>query len=489
MGVRGLWKLLGGTEVHNTELRGKKLSVDGNIILYSCIMGKRRGNPQMIVEYTMEKVFELLALEIDPIFVFDGRAPMHKRAKLGRDRAPPVDMLDSGPECAGMGEVVAKKLDLWGDFYDETNYKAPRGKEEPAGDGPAPPYDENFCLAQIEKVRRSFMRRQMHSDLIVHGDCSLTYALEATGERGGGQAQSQRKRVGAGAPEYRKLDMEIRNLKRAVEQSVVYKHMADVRAVEEVAPKEEGEKGALDDDAAGPGEESEFSREMRMYEADDPDKPLLLEQEDGVSSMAYKTILEVLDLLRIKYAISPAESDSLHRNIGRAMRTDGVISNDSDVLLYGNSVVYRDFFSGKAPTTMHVMGERYSWKELTVLAWLLGCDYAKGVRGVGRVKAARIVEEYRAPGGELGEMERLGQSIRPFIGEAELEAKLEELRKLRKIYLGTSFRAEIKNAGPAEIDIKKAAGFVKGRVKWKDSEVIAFLEHVNRRRRERAHCP
>ena len=95
--------------------------------------------------------------------------------------------------------------------------------------------------------------------------------------------------------------------------------------------------------------------------------------------------------------------------------TNGVISDDSDCLLFGAEAVYKGFFgsgavskkskkkkkkssSGVTKITMSKIEDitGLSRNDLIVLAHLLGCDYCTGVEGIGPKRALELVRQVKA---------------------------------------------------------------------------------------------
>src|SRR5690606_8459724 len=86
---------------------------------------------------------------------------------------------------------------------------------------------------------------------------------------------------------------------------------------------------------------------------------------------------------------------------------DGIVTDDSDVFLFGATRVYKNFFSqGKELETFLASDlERelaLSRERLIDLACLLGSDYTDGVRGIGPITAMEILSEFAQDGGLAG---------------------------------------------------------------------------------------
>lgn len=102
--------------------------------------------------------------------------------------------------------------------------------------------------------------------------------------------------------------------------------------------------------------------------------------------------------------------------------TDGTISDDSDIWLFGGQTVYKNFFVQKKI----VMEFNYDniqqmfhldRNKLIQLAMLVGSDYTTGINGVGAVTALEILAAFpptEADGGGTDEYQSLVSSLRKF---------------------------------------------------------------------------
>ena len=118
--------------------------------------------------------------------------------------------------------------------------------------------------------------------------------------------------------------------------------------------------------------------------------------------------MEMLHYFKLPFIIAPFEAEAQCVAI---KGTNGVISDDSDCLLFGAEAVYKGFFgsgavskkskkpsSGVTKITMSKIEEitGLSRNDLIVLAHLLGCDYCTGVEGIGPKRALELVRQVKA---------------------------------------------------------------------------------------------
>ncbi|KAL1458696.1 hypothetical protein WDU94_008826 [Cyamophila willieti] len=83
--------------------------------------------------------------------------------------------------------------------------------------------------------------------------------------------------------------------------------------------------------------------------------------------------------------------------------TQGVITDDSDIWLFGGNTVYKNFFDKKSHVLRYTAPDIRYYFELTrekliQLALLVGSDYTPGLPGVGPVTALEILAKFSPPG-------------------------------------------------------------------------------------------
>lgn len=118
--------------------------------------------------------------------------------------------------------------------------------------------------------------------------------------------------------------------------------------------------------------------------------------------------MEMLHHFKLPFIVAPFEAEAQCVAVNGA---DGVISDDSDCLLFGAEVVYKGFFrsggaSKQAKKTSVGITEisiekiekvaGLSRNDLIVLAHLLGCDYCTGIEGIGPKRALELVRLVKA---------------------------------------------------------------------------------------------
>ena len=110
---------------------------------------------------------------------------------------------------------------------------------------------------------------------------------------------------------------------------------------------------------------------------------------------AYTEIQELLTGFGIPWVSAPADAEAQCAFLCQAGLVDGVISDDSDTLIYGSPVVFRHLYLGDSTVEIFKLNSLgFSQPELISMALLLGCDFTEGVRGIGPVNATEIVRHY-----------------------------------------------------------------------------------------------
>lgn len=130
---------------------------------------------------------------------------------------------------------------------------------------------------------------------------------------------------------------------------------------------------------------------------------------------------DLLKLFGIPYIDSPMEAEAQCAFLNSVSLTDGSISDDSDIWLFGGQTVYKNFFVQKK-IVMEFSNENINQmfhldrKKLIQLAMLVGSDYTVGINGVGAVTALEILAAFPPTEVEscTDEYQSLVSSLRKF---------------------------------------------------------------------------
>ncbi|KAH9814227.1 hypothetical protein DFH28DRAFT_1059346 [Melampsora americana] len=120
---------------------------------------------------------------------------------------------------------------------------------------------------------------------------------------------------------------------------------------------------------------------------------------DDVNLQMSKDIQSMLRLFGIPYVISPMEAEAQCAELLKKGLVDGIITDDSDVFLFGGTRVYKNMFNQNKFVECYLMNDLekelgLSRQRLIQLAYLLGSDYTEGLAGVGPVTAMEILNEF-----------------------------------------------------------------------------------------------
>ncbi|XP_057325005.1 DNA excision repair protein ERCC-5 [Microplitis mediator] len=115
---------------------------------------------------------------------------------------------------------------------------------------------------------------------------------------------------------------------------------------------------------------------------------------------------DLLRLFGIPYLVAPQEAEAQCAYLELLNLTDGTITDDSDIWLFGGRCVYKDFFNNQKEVYEYQSKDiehhfKLSRKQMIQLAFLVGSDYTIGLSGVGTVTAMEILANFPAEGDDI----------------------------------------------------------------------------------------
>nr|CAH7741902.1 unnamed protein product [Callosobruchus chinensis] len=122
-------------------------------------------------------------------------------------------------------------------------------------------------------------------------------------------------------------------------------------------------------------------------------------QAVNISDQMYQEAQELLELLGVPYIVAPMEAEAQCAFLDAIELTDGTITDDSDIWLFGGKTVYKNFFN-QSKYVMEFRAEnikhhfKLTREQMILLALLVGSDYTIGVSGVGPVTALEILATF-----------------------------------------------------------------------------------------------
>ncbi|CAI5760113.1 unnamed protein product [Candida verbasci] len=154
-------------------------------------------------------------------------------------------------------------------------------------------------------------------------------------------------------------------------------------------------------------ERREEARKLAEKLYNDNKKPLAYKQfmkAAYVNSKMVKSVMCELDLLGIKYVVAPYEADPQMVYLEKIGLVDGILSEDSDLLIFGckklitklkdnGTCVEIDSENFDKVRQIPYLGQ-YSREQMRLVAMISGCDYTKGIPGIGLKTAFQLVRKY-----------------------------------------------------------------------------------------------
>ncbi|KAK9119707.1 hypothetical protein Scep_017800 [Stephania cephalantha] len=140
-----------------------------------------------------------------------------------------------------------------------------------------------------------------------------------------------------------------------------------------------------------------FLREERESLGDEQRK--LERNAESVSSEMFAECQELLQMFGLPYIIAPMEAEAQCAFMEVEKLVDGVVTDDSDVFLFGARNVFKNIFDDRKYVETYFMKDIESELGLTReklirMALLLGSDYTEGVSGIGIVNAIEVVNAF-----------------------------------------------------------------------------------------------
>ncbi|UZJ52550.1 hypothetical protein CBS101457_001870 [Exobasidium rhododendri] len=118
--------------------------------------------------------------------------------------------------------------------------------------------------------------------------------------------------------------------------------------------------------------------------------------EGEVTQQMAKEIQFMLRMFGLPYITAPMEAEAQCAELIALKLADGIITDDSDVFLFGGTFIYKNMFNNKKYVECYKLSDLQhdlgmDRTKLVQLAYLLGSDYTEGLEGVGPVLAMEIL--------------------------------------------------------------------------------------------------
>ncbi|KAG6853978.1 hypothetical protein C0991_011841 [Blastosporella zonata] len=132
-------------------------------------------------------------------------------------------------------------------------------------------------------------------------------------------------------------------------------------------------------------------------------KAAIRDSED-ITQQMISQIMAMLRLFGIPYVTAPMEAEAQCAELVTLGLVDGVITDDSDVFLFGAERVFKNIFNQSKTVECFLLSDLsrdlgLERDTLVRLAYLLGSDYTEGLPGVGPVVAMELLKEFPGENG------------------------------------------------------------------------------------------
>ncbi|KAF9647971.1 PIN domain-like protein [Thelephora ganbajun] len=171
-------------------------------------------------------------------------------------------------------------------------------------------------------------------------------------------------------------------------------------------------------------------------------KAAMRDSEDITGQMIAQ-IMMMLRLFGIPYITAPMEAEAQCAELVRLGLVEGIITDDSDVFLFGGNRVFRNMFNQSKTVECFLSSDLtrelgLDRGTLVRLAYLLGSDYTEGLAGVGPVVAMELVKEFPGEDGleRFAEWWKKVQDGRDWKGEGVSKFRKSFKKKFKALYIG-----------------------------------------------------
>ncbi|KAG8882368.1 DNA repair protein rad2 [Tulasnella sp. 332] len=178
------------------------------------------------------------------------------------------------------------------------------------------------------------------------------------------------------------------------------------------------------------------------------EKKAAMRDSEDVTQQMIGQIKVMLRLFGIPYVTAPMEAEAQCATLVQLGLVNGIITDDSDVFLFGGIRVFRNMFNQSKTVEVYLLTDLQrelglSREKLVNLAYLLGSDYVEGLAGVGPVVAMEILKEFECDDHANGRDENEAPGIKSLKDFKEWWAKVQSGKDGEK-ESGTKFRKRFK---------------------------------------------
>ncbi|KAJ2922364.1 hypothetical protein H1R20_g14740, partial [Candolleomyces eurysporus] len=175
-------------------------------------------------------------------------------------------------------------------------------------------------------------------------------------------------------------------------------------------------------------------------------KKAAMRDAEDVTQQMVSQIMAMLRLFGIPYITAPMEAEAQCAELVSLGLVDGVITDDSDVFLFGASRVFKNMFNQSKTVECFLSADLerelgLDRDTLIQLAYLLGSDYTEGLSGVGPVVAMELLKEFPGKDGlwKFKEWWMKVQSGKESEKESGTKFRRMFKKKFKDLYLSTDW--------------------------------------------------
>ncbi|EIN09779.1 PIN domain-like protein [Punctularia strigosozonata HHB-11173 SS5] len=145
----------------------------------------------------------------------------------------------------------------------------------------------------------------------------------------------------------------------------------------------------------------EIDEEIRVL---NQQRKAAMRDSEEITHQMVAQIMTMLRLFGIPYITAPMEAEAQCATLNELGLVDGIITDDSDVFLFGGKRVLKNMFNQSKTVECFLLPDLarelgLDRDTLIRLAYLLGSDYTEGLPGVGPVVAMELLKEFQGEDG------------------------------------------------------------------------------------------
>ncbi|XP_075680870.1 DNA excision repair protein ERCC-5 homolog [Dermatophagoides pteronyssinus] len=175
---------------------------------------------------------------------------------------------------------------------------------------------------------------------------------------------------------------------------------------------------------------------------DSKESAKLSRQANSVTSQMINDCQQLLRLFGIPWIVAPGEAEAQCACLESLGLCEGIITDDSDVFLFGGQNVYRNFFTNSKFIMRYRLEDFKKYYGLDrhkfiCLGMLCGTDYTLGIDGVGPVTGIEILSQF--PGEGLEPLNKFSKWYREKISNKDVRPENPIRAKLLRLLVSDSF--------------------------------------------------